>query len=372
MTKQAFAIKVLASLVTGLWWDRRPRRSVARADVAIRVDTVAAEDTAAAVTDPNWKAPRTSWGDPSFQGTWSSDDMISTPRERPEKFGTREQLTPEEFAERAKADAAFRNRVLNQESYYSRSWGTRSFGYTSQIIDPPNGRMPATTADAVPRSTRGSYSGGPYDDFEDFNLYDRCITRGLSSLVPSPARLRQRHLHRAEPGRFYHHLRNGPRNARRQARRRSARQADNVRQYLGNSRGHWEGDTLVVETVNLTDKTNIGDVQNSKSMKLTERFRRVDPEMIEYIGTVEDPAAFTAPFTYRLMLTKYPGYRVYEYSCHEGNTVVSGGLSGERAFERRVAEAVAKGEPVPVHERLDDLGPLPEDRAEFFNINEGE
>jgi hypothetical protein len=72
------------------------------------------------------------------------------------------------------------------------------------------------------------------------------------------------------------------------------------------------------------------------------------------------------------MLTTYPGYRLYEYSCHEGNTVVSGGLSGERAFERRVAEAVAKGEPVPVHERLDDLGPLPEDGTKLFNINEGE
>ena len=72
------------------------------------------------------------------------------------------------------------------------------------------------------------------------------------------------------------------------------------------------------------------------------------------------------------MLTSSPGYRVYEYSCHEGNTVVSGGLSGERAFERRVAEAVAKGEPVPVHERVDDLGPLPEDSTVFFNVNEGE
>ena len=149
------------------------------------------------------------------------DDMISIPRERPEKFGTREQLTPEEFAERAKADAAFRNRVLNQESYYSRSWGTRSFGYTSQIIDPPNGRMPETTATAAPRSTRGSYSGGPYDDFEDFNLYDRCITRGFSSLVPVTGALRQRHLHRAEPGRFHDHVRNGSRDPSRQARRHS-------------------------------------------------------------------------------------------------------------------------------------------------------
>jgi hypothetical protein len=149
-------------------------------------------------------------------------------------------------------------------------------------------------------------------------------------------------------------------------------QPNDVRQYLGTSRGRWEGDTLVVETTNLTDQTNIGNVQNSALMKVTERFRRVDGDMIEYRGTVDDPATFTAPFTYRLMLTKHPGYRVYEYSCHEGNTVVSGGLSGERAFERRVAEAVAKGLPPPVHERRNDLGPLPGDSAQLFNINEGE
>jgi hypothetical protein len=370
MTGQAVAIGLSASLVLCLTGGTAAAQDVARADVAIHVDKVPAEDTAAAVADPNWTAPRTSWGDPSFQGTWSSDDMISIPRERPEKFGSREQVTAEEFTERAKADAAFRNRVLNQESYYSRSWGVRSFGYTSQIIDPPDGRMPAKTADAVPRSTRGSYSGGPYDDFDDFNLYDRCITRGLSSLVPSPARYGNGIYIAQSPDAFtityemVHETRVVKLDGKPHA-------GDNVRQYLGNSRGHWEGDTLVVETVNLTDKTNIGDVQNSTQMKLTERFRRVDPEMIEYIGTVEDPAAFTAPFTYRLMLTKHPGYRVYEYSCHEGNTVVSGGLSGERAFERRVAEAVAKGEPVPVHERLDDLGPLPEDGTALFNINEG-
>jgi hypothetical protein len=345
-------------------------QDTARADVAIRVDTVAAEDTAAAAKDPNWAAPRTSWGDPSLQGTWSSDDMISIPRERPEKFGTREQLTPEEYAERAKADAAFRNRVLNQESYYSRSWGTRSFGYTSQIIDPPNGRMPEATATATPRSTRGSYSGGPYDDFEDFNLYDRCITRGFSSLVPSPARYGNGIYIAQSPDAFtitYEMV-----HETRVVKLDGAPHTNDVRQYLGNSRGHWEGDTLVVETTQLTNKTNIGAVQNSESMKLTERFRRVDPDMIEYTGTVEDPATFTAPFTYRLMLTRSPGYRVYEYSCHEGNTVVSGGLSGERAFEREVAEAIAKGAPVPVHERSDDLGPLPEDRTQFVNINEGE
>jgi len=341
-----------------------------RAEVAIPTAEVPAEDRFASVADPNWNVPRTSWGHPDLQGTYSSDDMFSIPRERPEEFGTRERLTPEEFAERAAADSAYRHRILNEESWYSRSWSVRTFGYTSQIIDPPNGRMPATTAAAVPRTTRGSYSGGPYNTFEDFNLYDRCITRGMSSIMPSPARYGNGVRIVQGPDRvaisyeMVHETRvimlvDEP-------------VEDDVRQYLGRSRGYWDGDTLVVQTRNLTDKTNIGNVQNSESLLITERLRRVDPEVVEYVGTFEDPETFEAPFTYRLMLTTQPGYRVYEYSCHEGNTAVGTGLSGERAFERRVAEALARGEPAPTHERSDGLGSLPEDEGLFFDINAGE
>jgi hypothetical protein len=371
MTKHTLALAVLATAVAASFAASTTAQQTAAAAVAIEPDRVPAEDLAAAVKDPSWKAPRTSWGEPALEGTYSSDDMRSVPRERPENIGTREKLTAEEFAERAKKDAEERDRILNKSSYSATAVGTRTFGYSSQIIDPPNGRMPAKTPNAVPRLTRGSYSGGPYDDFGDFTLYDRCITRGLGSLIPSPAIYGNGIVIAQSPGlvtithEMVHETRFIPIG-------RTDRLDTNVRQYLGTSRGRWDGDTLVVETEGFTDKTNIGDVQNSTAMRLTERFRRVSPDMIEYVGTVTDPAVYTAPFTYRLMLTASPGYRVYEYSCHEGNSVVANSLSGEREYERQVAAALRRGEKPPEHPRDDNLGPLPTDDAAFINLNKGQ
>jgi hypothetical protein len=135
-------------------------------------------------------------------------------------------------------------------------------------------------------------------------------------------------------------------------------------------------DTLVVDT-NFTERTSIGvnggGPPNSEQLKLTERFTRVDPEMIEYVVTVDDPGAYTAPFTLRLMITTRPGYEVLEYSCHEGNGAVSHALSGERAYEQQVAEARAKGLPIPAraveHEQIRN-GPA--EGARVFDVNAGE
>jgi hypothetical protein len=146
-----------------------------------------------------------------------------------------------------------------------------------------------------------------------------------------------------------------------------------IRQYMGNSRGRWEGDTLVVDATNFTDIVGVGGrATPSKSLKITERYRRVDPEMIEYRVTVNDPETFTAPFTYRVMFTTQPNYEVYEYSCHEGNSAVGGGLAGERAYEKQVAEAKAKGLPVPPRSPSNAVYRAPEEGAEVFNINRGE
>jgi hypothetical protein len=123
---------------------------------------------------------------------------------------------------------------------------------------------------------------------------------------------------------------------------------DDIRQWVGAARGYWDGDTLVVESGNFNDRTNLtGGAPQSEASKLTERFRRVDPEMIEYRVTIEDPVTLTAPFTMRLMLTTQPGYIFLEYSCHEGNGAVPNSLSGERVYERQVAEAAAQGLPPP-------------------------
>jgi len=124
-----------------------------------------------------------------------------------------------------------------------------------------------------------------------------------------------------------------------------------IKQYMGSSRGHFEGDTLVIETSHFTDRTSIGPngngTRHSDRMKMTEWLTRIDPEMIDYRIRVEDPVTYAAPFTLRLTITSQPGYEMYEYSCHEGNGAVKYALSAEREYDRKVAEAKAKGLPVP-------------------------
>ena len=340
--------------------------------------SVPAETTAAAYTDPNWQVPRTSWGHPSLEGVWSTDDMRSVPMNRPERFGTRESLTQEEFLERARNDEGGRDFAVNIGTFLRHEWGIRSFGYSSLIVDPPNGQMPELTAagEALAATrNRGTFGPGPFDDLSDFTLYDRCITRGvMGSLLPviygNGLRIVQNPEAVAVSYEMIHDTRIIPLDGRPHA-------DGNIRQYMGNARGHWEGDTLVVETTNFTDKTNVGvngnGAPNSGELKLTERFTRVDPQMIEYTATINDPVAFTAPFTMRLMITATPGYQMYEYSCHEGNGAVRNSLSGERVYERQVAQALAKGLPAPPravrHEEIRN-GPVEGER--LFNINAGE
>jgi hypothetical protein len=144
-------------------------------------------------------------------------------------------------------------------------------------------------------------------------------------------------------------------------------------QYNGNSRGRWEGDTLVVETTGFNDKTSVASgAPHSTTMRTTERIRRVDPEMIEYRITIDDPVTYTAPFTARIMWTTQPDDAVYEYSCHEGNYAVGGGLAGERQFERQVEEARVQGLPIPRRSTMVEVYSAPPTDAEVFNINRGE
>jgi hypothetical protein len=341
------------------------------------VRSVPAETTAAAVEDPKWKAPRTSWGAPSFEGIWSSDDMRSVPTQRPESFGTRATLNAEEFAQRASRDEGGKDLATNRETFLRNEWGIRTFGYSSLVVDPPTGRIPEMTPAGKARAAnrdRGTFGPGPFDAFEDFTLYDRCITRGvIGSTLPviygNGMRIVQNPTSIAISYEMIHDTRIVPLDGR-------PHLDDGIRQYMGNARGHFEGDTLVVETTNFTDRTSIGangnGTRHSEAMKLTERFRRVDPDMIEYTATVNDPVTYTAPFTFRLMLTTQPNYETYEYSCHEGNGAVGHALSGEREFDRQVAEAKAKGLPPP--ERAQGLGIYgrPREGAEVFDINAGE
>jgi hypothetical protein len=116
---------------------------------------------------------------------------------------------------------------------------------------------------------------------------------------------------------------------------------------MGDARGHWEGDTLVVESTNFTDKTAVGGAGHSTALRLTERFTRIDPEMIDYEITVNDPLTFARPWTMRLTITQQPDYEIYEYACHEGNLAMRHALLAERAYEKAAAEARDKGLPPP-------------------------
>jgi hypothetical protein len=339
---------------------------------------VPAETTAAKVVDRNWKAPRTSWGEPSFEGVWSTDDMRSVPTVRPESFGTRDTLTSEEFRQRASRDEGGADLARNRETFLRNEWGTRTFGYSSLVVDPPNGQVPEMTATGKARAgerDRGTFGNGVFNAFEDFTLYDRCLTRGvIGSTLPviygNGMRIVQNPGVVAISYEMIHDTRIIPTD------RQQPHLDEGIRQWMGNARGHWEGDTLVVETRNFTDQTSIGangnGTRHSEAMTLTERFTRVDPDMIEYIATVNDPVAYTAPFTFRLMITTQPSYETFEYSCHEGNGAVGHSLSGERAFEKEVADAIARGETPPARTVGMGVYGRPREGAEVFDINAGE
>jgi hypothetical protein len=328
---------------------------------------VPAEQTAAAARERNWRAPRFSWGDPNLEGTFTSRDMQGIPLQRPEQFGTRQFLTEEEFRERLTAGpggfAAFVTQQSENESRIelsaldSTETGTRVFGYTSYVIEPENGQVPPFTEEGRQRQGRGGgQANGPFFTTEDFSYYDRCISRGVTgSIMPSlygdAMRIIQSPTEVAISYEMLHDTRVIPLDGRAQA-------SPGVRQYMGSSVGRFEGDTLVVETTNFTDELAVGRMPHSEDLKLTERFTRIDPDMIDYVVTVDDPRTYTAPWTFRLTLTTQPGYEVLEYSCHEGNTFIRTALRAEQQYQQRVAEARAKGEPIPERPRARQTGGL--------------
>lgn len=343
--------------------------------VLVEERRVPAEQKVAAYVDPDWTVPRTSWGDPSLEGDWSTDDMRSIPFDRPTALGTQEYLDQEQFIARARQQQAGVDHSENVETFHRNSWGTRSFGFSSLVVDPPNGRTPALTDEGRARAAavagQGTFGPGPFDTFDDFNLYDRCIARGLAAgmgavlygngiiIAQSPGSV-------AITYEMIHETRVIPLDDR-------PHLGEAIRQYNGNARGRWDGDTLVVETTGFLDnKTSVAGAPHSDTMRTIERIRRVDPEMIEYRITIDDPVIYTAPFTARIMWTTQPNGEVFEYSCHEGNYAVSGGLAGERAYERQVAEARAQGLPIPRRSTMVEVYSAPPDDAEVFDINKGE
>jgi hypothetical protein len=290
--------------------------------------------------------PKTPWGDPDLQGTWTSDDCINTPMQRPANFGEKLYLTDEELTQR---EAAIARQAENDKQQFVASnaqanvnppghWGERArrpCRQTSLVIDPPNGRTPDLTPEAQARVVpRGA--GNNATSWEDFSFYIRCISRGVAgSILPviygNGTQILQGPGYVLLLQEMVHEARVIPLDNRPHA-------GSNVRSYMGDSRGRWEGNTLVVETTNfLGGKTGIGlnggGTPTSDALKLTERFTRVDPNTINYEMTVDDPKIYTKPWKVGFPISQEPGYQNFEYACHEGNNAMFNSLSGARAAE---------------------------------------
>jgi hypothetical protein len=305
--------------------------------------------------------PRTPWGDPDLRGTYTSDNSIGVPFERPTQYGDRAQLTDEEYAAKVNANEEQIAKDLNPlpESEFSaedrsainasRHWLERPdvpSRATSLVVDPPNGRLPELTPAGQERlaARRGRRGRGQLPaSYTDFTNYDRCLTRGLvGSIVPviygNGTQIVQ------APGvvvirnEMIHEARVIPLDGRPHA-------GAGVRMWMGDSRGRFEGDMLVVETTNFTDRTGLGGNGNgavhSENLRLVERLRRVDADTLRYELTVHDPETYTRPWTVAFDLDSKPGYEIYEYACHEGNYGLANMLSAARA-EERAAEAAKR------------------------------
>ena len=274
-------------------------------------------------------------------------------------------LDEQQFVERAKRQQAGSEHAANVQTFHRVAYGTRVFGFSSLVVDPPNGRTPALTADGRARAAaaagNGSFGPGPFDTFEDFSLYDRCIARSLSAgmnavlygngivIAQSPDSVTITY-------EMVHETRVIPLDG---------------RPHLADGLAHTTATRAAVGTATRSSSRPAASrtrrasapAPNSTSLRTTERIRRVDPDMIEYRITVDDPATYTAPFTVRAIWTVQPGYEVYEYSCHEGNFAVGGGLAGERAYEREVEEARAKGLPIPRRATMAEIYGAPRGRC---------
>ena len=296
---------------------------------------------------PPYAGHRTSWGDPDLQGAWSSDDTSGIPMSRREEYGDRLYLTEQELAERSTQVERGVQRAENEAtSSFRGDFARRALPQTSLIVDPANGRLPAFTAEGLKRPMpRGTYGNGPLDSYTDFSGYERCITRGI---VGSTLRVVYGNGQRIvqAPGvvavtyEMVHDTRliyTDDRPHLNQA----------IRQYLGDSRARWEGDELVVETTNLTDRTAIGPNGNgnrhSEKMKLTERFKRVADDVLQYQVTIDDPVTYERAFTLSLPLTPLDGGKLLPYDCHEGNYALLQSLGAERAEDRAVEADRKKG-----------------------------
>jgi hypothetical protein len=287
--------------------------------------------------------PRTPWGDPDIQGSFDNTSENGTPLERPEIFEGRklEDIKGEELL-KIKRDAQkrtvenFSGPLHAPEGWWQPDLNMVKGSQAWLVVDPPNGKIPPLTPEATQRAAaraaaRRASGRGPADSWEDRSLYDRCITRGLPGSM-MPAIYGNSYQIVQAPGyvtiiyEMIHETRVIPLNN-------TPHAAANIRSYMGDARGHWDGDTLVVETTNFKEESIYRNA-NPATLKLTERFTRTGPDAVKWSVTIDDPSTWTKPWTFSMpLLQDRSGALVLEYACHEGNLGLMNILSAARAEE---------------------------------------
>ena len=316
----------------------------------VRVAGQTASTSATPATSKPYTPPKTSWGDPDISGTWTSDAAIGIPLQRPDQYGNRAELNDEEFAAKLKQNEQSRTRAENAIGSFrnDNAWLGKAYRQTSLIVDPPDGKIPPVTPWADRRRAtrdRGTFGFGPFDGPEDFTMYDRCITRGIvGSVLPVVYGNGNRIMQAPGEVIISYEMVHDTRVIYTDGRPHVGK---GVRQLLGDSRGHWEGNTLVIETTNFTDKTSIGlngnGLRHSTDMVMTERITRVGADELRYDIRINDPKTYVAPFTISLPLVSPPGYKLLPYECLEGDYAIKNALSAERVEDDALAADMKKG-----------------------------
>jgi len=300
---------------------------------------------AAEKASSSFKAPRTSWGDPDLQGVW--DYRTITPLERRPEIGDREYYTDQEIAQlegRAARrldeapDTSVQTNLVHADYLTDPGRHVDESRRTSLIVDPKSGRVPPLTPEAqarqekaaAARAAAGLPPGGRVDSYLDRPLYERCITRGLpATIMPTlynnNIRISQSPGYVAIVHELIHETRVVPLGG----------QFGHVRSYLGESRGHWEGDTLVVETRNFNGRAGFRGA--GENLVLTERYTRVAPDKIDFRLTFADATQWTQPWTVAYFMRTTADAELYEYACHEGNYGMRNILEEARDAERAAA-----------------------------------
>jgi hypothetical protein len=297
-----------------------------------------------AIAQKPWTPPRTPDGQPDLQGIWNNATL--TPMERPAQYAGKATLTEQEAVEFEKeelrnvdADRRDGSTVADVNRAYNEFWRDRGKitpdRRTSLIIDPPDGRVPPLTPAAQKRAAEVAAKdrGHEFDGPENRSLAERCIAVSNAGPPMMPAnynanyQIVQSRGYVALLSEQIHDTRIIPTDGR-------PHLPQDVRQLLGDARGHWDGNTLVVETTNFTDRTSFRG--SGEHMHLTERFTRTGANTMLYEFTVDDPETFTRPWTARIPMMKSQG-PLFEYACHEGNYGLAGSLAGARALEKGAA-----------------------------------